>query len=339
MFTHLSSDCWSSALYRALLGFVLTVGAGSHLVAEEEAVPLRGEVHYEPPAGDAEVAARFRLPAHDFAYEMRPLPVEVNRVDVWDVQFPSPVTSPHEANNTVHCEYFCPRHGPDRKPAAIVLHILGGDFPLSRLFCLTLAERGTAALFVKMPYYGPRRPEGVGRRMISEDPQETAEGMTQAILDIRQATAWLAARAEIDPQRLGVFGISLGGITGALAATAEPRLQNVCLLLAGGDIARVAWESRELDKVRQRWQEKGGTKEEFMAAMREIDPVLYGANVRGKRILMLNATEDEVIPRECTESLWRAFGEPEIHWYAGGHYSVARYIVNAMDRVGDFFEP
>ena len=39
--------------------------------------------------------------------------------------------------------------------------------------------------------------------------------MTQAVLDIRRATAWLADRPEVDAERLGIFGVSLGGITAA----------------------------------------------------------------------------------------------------------------------------
>ena len=79
--------------------------------------------------------------------------------------------------------------------------------------------------------------------MISADPDETVEGMTQAVLDIRRATAWLAAREEVDPDRSACS-------ESASAASREPwpprpsrGLQNVCLLLAGGDIARVALDS------------------------------------------------------------------------------------------------
>src|SRR5690606_30762450 len=161
-----------------------------------------------------------------------------------------------------HCEYFQPRtvSGSAGAPAVVVLHILGGDFPLARLFCIGLAQRGCGALFLKMPYYGPRRSAESPRRMVSDDARQTVEGMTQAILDIRRATAWLAARSEVDSDRLGIFGISLGAITGALAATAEPRLENVCLLLAGGDLGAVGWQSPELARTREQWLNQGGTK-------------------------------------------------------------------------------
>ncbi|MFM9118457.1 MAG: alpha/beta hydrolase family protein [Planctomycetota bacterium] len=328
------STCWP-LFVTALLMMV----SGRWGMAAETAAAAsirRGEVQYEVPQLEHKVAPRFQLPAHRFDYEEELLPAVSDRIGISHIRFPSPVQTAVERNNTVHCEYFYPKRE-GRAPGVIVLHILGGDFPLARLFANSLAQHGVAALFLKMPYYGERRDPNSSRRMISKDPQETVEGMTQAVLDIRQATAWLATRPEIDAQQLGIFGISLGGITGALAATAEPRLQNVCLLLAGGDIGRIAWESKELSDVRKGWLATGGSREEFLKRLQSIDPVRYGENVQGRRILLLNATADEVIPKACTESLWESFGKPEIVWYSGGHYSVARHLLSALDRSSRFF--
>jgi len=300
----------------------------------------RGSAKFQPAttAAEMQVAARFRLPEHEFNYEMKKLNVELSNHDIWDVTFPSPVVTSFECNNTVHCEYYRPR-GAGKKPAVIVLHILGGDFALSRLFAGSLAQRGVAALFVKMPYYGPRRPEGVNRRMISASPEETVAGMTQAVLDIRQATGWLMSRPEIDSEQLGIFGISLGGITGTLAASSEPRIKNVCVLLAGGDLGRIAWEAREFRRERQKLIEAGHTLADFRTAVEPIEILNHAPNCRGRRILMLNAESDEVIPKPCTEALWQAFDKPELVWYSGGHYSVLMHFLNARGRVQDFFDP
>lgn len=284
---------------------------------------------------ESEVPERFRLPAAKFGYEMRELPIGSDSIEIWDVTFPSPITTPHPANNTVHAEYYRPKSAKPA-PAVIVLHILGGDFPLARLFANDFAQHGIAALFVKMPYYGPRRDPDSPRRMVSHDPHQTVEGMTQAICDIRRATAWLAARDEVNAEKIGVFGISLGGITGALALGAEPQLTRGCLLLAGGDIGKVAWESKEVAKARNQWLATGGTQEEFMKTLVPIDPVTYAQRARGKQILMLNAASDEVIPKACTESLWQAFGKPRIEWFPGGHYSVILHLPRALVRAAKF---
>jgi len=315
----------------AVLAFVPSVSLGDDGRPTE-----RGTVRFEPTAAEEKIALRFRQQPHAFDWQARRMQTVTESLEVWDLSFPSPVNTPEESNNTVHCEYYRSRRlGP--RPGVIVLHILGGDFPLSRLFSNALAQHGVNALFVKMPYYGPRRDPMSARRMVSADPRETVLGMTQAVLDIRRATAWLASRQEIDADRLGIFGISLGGITAALTATAEPRLKNVCLLLAGGDIGVAGWESAEARPVRERWLAQGGTREQFVEILRAVDPVTYAPTAAARRILMLNAASDEVIPRVCTLALWKSLGEPEIHWYAGGHYSVVRHIFGTLLRVGQFF--
>lgn len=328
------------AVGMAILGLA---SPASTFATEAASAPVveRGVAKFEPAgaAAEAKVAERFRLAEHSFDYEMKRLNVKLSNHEIWDVTFPSPVKTPHEANNTVHCEYYKPMGEVNKKcPAVIVLHILGGDFALSRLFAGSIAQRGTAALFVKMPYYGPRRIPGVERRMISADPDMTIEGMTQAVLDIRRATGFLMSRPEIDDDQLGIFGISLGGITGTLAASNEPRLKNICVLLAGGDLGRIAWEAREFRRERQKLIDAGATLADFQRVVQPIEPLNYAANCRGRRILMLNAAEDEVIPKHCTEALWTALDKPDIHWYDGGHYSVIWHIMSARNKVQDFFD-
>jgi dienelactone hydrolase len=309
----------------------------AHVVRGDDARTVeQGAVKFAPSSSEANVAERFRLAPNTFAWQAQKMRTLSDTLEVWDVTFPSPLETPVAVNNTVHCEFYRARRE-GRRPAVIVLHILGGDFPLARLFSNVLAQHGVHALFLKMPYYGPRRDPSSTRRMVSIDPHETAAGLTQAVLDIRRATAWLAARPEVDGDRLGIFGISLGGITAAIALGVEPRLNAGCLLLAGGGIAEASWDSIQAAKVREPWLAKSRTREEYIEALQDVDPVTYAAAARGKRILMLNATDDEVIPRACTDKLWKALGEPEIRWLSGGHYSVIRHLPTALLIVPHFF--
>jgi hypothetical protein len=109
------------------------------------------------------------------------------------------------------------------------------------------------------------------------------------------------------------------------------------VLLAGGDIGRLGWDSPHLRKTRESWLAQGGTREEFLEITRVVDPVPYAGRARGKRILMLNAERDEIIPRECTDVLWLALGQPQRHFYSGGHYSVIWHLASALNRVSLFF--
>jgi dienelactone hydrolase len=320
-----------------VLGIIASGHAASTAFAETPR-PRTGTVEFVPRTDESSLPRMYRLDRHTFAFEQTPAFTSARTMRLSTLTFPSPVVTPHPNNNTVHCEYFCPT-SPGKKPGVIVLHILGGDFDLARLFCRALAARGVAALFLKMPYYGERRQEDSLARMISIDPHETVRGMRQAVLDIRQAASWLAAQEEIDARQLGIMGISLGGITAALAVSLEPRFSKACLLLAGGDMGEVAWNSTEMAPLRKRWAESGGSKEDLFATLRVVDPVTYARPMPGRRILMLNASQDEVIPPACTRALWRAFGEPEIIWWDAGHYSSVRYIFSGLAKAVQFFEP
>jgi dienelactone hydrolase len=328
------------------LGIALVVGPA--LAAESGAPQAGTKAHpagalaqgrttrFQPAATEADLPEQFQLGPHSFDSQIRPIDTVSKTFTISEVTFPSPVVTSEENNNTVHCEYFCPTAaGPH--PGVIVLHILGGDFDLARLFARSLADQGVAALFLKMPYYGPRRTPGSKARMVSLDPEATVRGMTQAVLDIRQATAWLGNQKEIDDERLGIMGISLGGITAALAASAEPRLQNVCLILAGGDVHHVPWNSRHIAPLRERWAKQGGTQESLVELLSTVDPVTYAKTVKGRRILMLNAERDEVIPPACTESLWRALGKPEIVWWNATHFTAIRFVFEGLNRTARFF--
>jgi len=301
---------------------------------------VTGSVAYQPAADESAIDERFRLESHEFPYAMRSLGAISDDLAIWNVSFPSPVTTDEVVNNTVHCEFYQPLV--DGAPAkdcrgVVVLHILGGDFPMTRVYCNMLAHHGVAALFVKMPNYGPRRDPQSSKRMISHDPVQTVVGMTQAILDIRRAAAWLAQRPEVDADRLGVSGVSLGGITATLAAECDPRFKSVCPILAGGDLGAMAAQSPEFERVRRFWRSRGGGQQELLELLQKIDPVTYAKNLHGRRILMINADEDEVVPKVCTEALWTALGKPPITWRRGGHYSVGRHFFKIMDEAVAFF--
>ena len=112
-----------------------------------------------PTPAEPTVAERFRLSDHRFLWEAKRLPTVTASFEIWDVTFPSPVKTTCETNNTVWCEYY-QSNRPAKMPGVIVLHILGGDFELSRMFCKQLALSQVCALFVKLPYYGEREQPG-----------------------------------------------------------------------------------------------------------------------------------------------------------------------------------
>lgn len=308
--------------------------AAAHLV-----VPKSGTIDFRPTRAESTVPKRFHLKPHRFAFE-----AEYERTSgparVYKVRFPSPVVTTLKVNNTVHGHYFQPP-GKGPFPGVVVLHILGGDFPLSQMVANGLARRNVAALFIKLPYYGERRGNS-RQRFISFEPDVTQRNFTQAVLDIRRAAAWLGSRPEVDENQLGVTGISLGGIMSALAAPAEPRFGKVAIYLGGGNLGEMVWNHDNTAAVafRRSWRSRGETRESFIKKTRPVDPATYGHLLKSRTVLMVAATHDTIVPRAATMALWNSIGrKPKLVWLDAGHISAAQFLYGEMERLGKFFQP
>lgn len=299
----------------------------------------RGEVAYRPGPAESSVPDRFRLEPAVFSYELEPV-LSTSRYSVSRLRFPSPVMTADPENNVVHAEFFRPIGSGPRRPGVIVLHILGADFPLSRYMAARLADRGVAALFVKLPYYGERRPASGGldaKRFLSADIERTVTAMRQGICDVRRAAAWLACREDIDPGRLGVSGISLGGIVSSIVVAVDPSIREGAFLLAGGDLSTIIWQMPEGKSFRARWIESGRTLADLKALTDPFDPLAYASGLKGKRVMMMAGKVDEVIPPASARALWEAAGRPPICWYDCGHYSAVGFLLPGIRLTVDFF--
>ena len=298
----------------------------------------RGEASFRPTAGEGSVPAQFRLEAAVFPFETE-VRLETAGYTVKSVRFPSPIVTPEVENNTVHAEYYAPKGmTKGKRPGVVVLHILGADFALSRFIAARLADHGVAALFIKLPYYGERKPGGLGdRRFLSTDIDRSVLAMRQGICDVRRAAAWLASRPEIDPEKIGVTGISLGGIVSAVSAGVDPAINRAALLLAGGDLAQILWVMPESARYKELWVKSGRTFEDLKALTDPFDPLTHAKGLIGKRVIMMDGNVDEVIPPSSARKLWEAAGKPPISWFDCGHYSAVGYLLPAIHKTVDFF--
>lgn len=236
------------------------------------------------------------------------------------VHFPSAVRR-GVPSDLVHGVYFEPRReGDGRVPAAVVLHHTGGSFEGEAILARHLARHGVAALTIELPNYGSRKTPGSRRGFLdADDVEQVHEGFRQAVIDARRAADFLRSRPEVDPDRVGVVGISLGAIVGATAAGVDPRFARAVLVVGGGDLAKILENAPEAARVRERLKGKGVTPELLARGLASVDPVTFARRLRADDVLMLNAKSDEIIPRESTVALWRRAGYPEIRWYDGGH--------------------
>lgn len=296
-----------------------------------------GTVHFQPIGDQADVPERYRLSERSFDYTMKPLrDLPVSGVEIFQVMFPSPVTSPTPENNTVYAEYYRPK-GSGPFPAVIVLDITGGDQSLSRFIARTLAQNKIAGLFVQMAYYGPRRPPGSKLRMLSTNIPQTMDAVRQTVLDCRFAAAWLASRSEVDGHRIGIMGTSLGSFVATLSGEMDPRFSRVAILLGGGGLVDAFYDHPQAAPYVKIWELLGGTKQKVKDALSPVDPLTKAGNLKGRQVLMIAAKRDEIVPPSAAVNLWEAMGKPKIVWYDTTHYGAALYIPAALKPVIQHF--
>jgi dienelactone hydrolase len=302
-------------------------------IASAQSPELFGS-HPALPIGGAEGAlSSYRIPETRFPIVLEPARASREFI-ARDARFPSPV---RERWPEVHGVYYAPvglRDG-QRVPAAVVVHHLGGSFEAERYLAQHLAQNGVAAFAISLPNYGPRREQGTREGFLSEkDPVGSFMGFRQAALDVIRASDFLRAMPEVDPDRVGAVGVSLGAIVTSLARGVDTRLGRTVLVIGGGDFGRLLAESPEAKELLAKAQ--GVVRaEELAEVLRPVDPLTFASRIRTEDILMLNARRDEVIPQACTLSLWEALGQPRIRWFNCGHYGIALHLLTVMNETLD----
>jgi hypothetical protein len=117
---------------------------------------------------------------------------------------------------------------------------------------------------------------------------------------------------------VGVIGFSLGGIIAHILMAVEP-LDLGISALAGGNTAGIVWESILTRAYRRAMEARGVDLARLSSLWATGDPTLYAPRTRARRLLMLNALYDRLIPRRFTQELWQALGQPPIRWLPAGH--------------------
>lgn len=266
----------------------------------------------------------YEIPEKPFSWKLRELKRDDKVAESW-LTFPSALPGGPEENHTAWAKFWQPLDGAKGRPAAVFLHWLGGRFEMLELICRRAAERGIPSLMLYLPHYGPRRAADRGERekFLNPDLNRLAANIRQAVVDVRRAGAWLAARPDVDPERVGVVGISLGALLGSLAAGVDGRFSRCVFVIGGGDLPGIVFHgAKETADLKKAAQDQGLTLEQLRKDWKGTDPCTFASRLREEDVLMINAANDEVIPRAATLKLRDAIGKPRVKWFKGGHYSV-----------------
>lgn len=132
---------------------------------------------------------------------------------------------------------------------------------------------------------------------------------------LRGAAAWLATRESVDPRRMALVGVSYG-VPFAAAAGVDTLFRGVALHHGGADLAlllrtNLPIENGLLRSALARWG---------AWYFRAIEPARHVGRIAPRPLLLINGTEDELIPRASVDRLRESAGEPVRQiWLQHGH--------------------
>ncbi len=234
-----------------------------------------------------------------------------------DFRFASPVKTGVAENNTVHGRIARCGARWRQRPAVILLH--GWNDKLNYRFrfpSLTrdLTRRGVNSVVFEMPYHFQRRParNGVNSDFISEDIAHTVEATAQALAEINAIVAWLHQQGL---KRVAIWGFSLGGWLGGLAACHNPSIACAVLVTPVVRLDRMIQETAFCRLLRESLGDKSGQWDRLnLTSHRPLVPKI--------NILLVEAEYDLFVPKDTMEELWQAWDQPEIWRLPHGHITV-----------------
>ena len=273
-------------------------------------------------------------PTREYAFEAAS-PERRRAGEAGTLRFPSALTTPHPANNTVHARWFPATSSPGPGAGRAVLVMpqwnadAGGHVGLARL----LARFGVSALRMSLPYHDLRMPPELTRAdyIVSSNVARTIQVCRQAVLDARRGIAWLAAQGY---DRIGILGTSLGSCLAMLTTAHEPLIRAQALNHVSPRFADVVWRGLSTRHVRQGLDGHLDL-DQLRRLWRPISPSSYFGRVRHARSLLVYARYDLTFPVDLSEEIASEFGRHdlphEVRVLPCGHYSTGAVPFKFLD--------
>ena len=211
--------------------------------------------------------------------------------------------------------------------------VLGGHERGKGAAALIGDTRGTVFASLDYPYDGDRSAKGLS--VIAEVP-----AIRRAFYDTPPAVSlaldYLLARPDVDPARIELVGASFGAPFATIAAARDERVRRLWIAHGGGDPFAIIDTGlvREIPYAPLRWPVSALAT--LLASGPRLAPEHWVGRVSPRPVVMLNALEDERIPRRSVDALWSAVREPrEQIWLPGRHMQgdrpdVLRMLVDSV---------
>ena len=222
-----------------------------------------------------------------------------------------------------------------RLPLAV---ILGGHYGSRRAMRFLGETPRVMVATLSYPFTGDPRPDAL--TFLRDIPK-----IRGAFLDtppaVMLALDYLTSLPDVDPGRVEAVGVSLGAPFMCIAGALDPRFSRVWVLHGSGGsyVPLEANMKRNIPFGPLRMLAAGIAN--VIIAGPKLDPVRWAPQIAPRPFVMVNASDDERLPRSAVDALYAAAREPkEQVWMSGGHVhgdkeTIQRLVAVVMDRIRD----
>jgi predicted amidohydrolase/dienelactone hydrolase len=230
-----------------------------------------------------------------------------------------PVRVPYK--DTTLAAYLRRPRGPGRPPVVIMMPGLDSVKEELQATAEYMLSRGLAVIAIDGPGQGETE---------YELPIEPAyERVAAAVAD------YLQGRDDIDPDRIGAFGVSLGGYYAARSAAFEPRLR-AAVALAGPYRWDLDWDTLP-PQTRATFQRRSGAATEAEARERAAELTLEHAAARITcPLLVAHGGQDRLVPPHHAERLAREAPRAELLMYPDGSHGLTNHAFESRSAMADW---
>jgi len=223
-----------------------------------------------------------------------------------------------EENQMAHA--YVLEHPGAPRPWLVCVHGFGMGAPLVNFFGFGAKrlhdDLGLNLIFPCLPLHGPRAGGKMsGLELLAPDFVNLMHTFAHAVWDVRRTFSWLRSRGA---EKVGLYGISLGGYLSALGASFESQLACVIASIPMVDLASAArdnepWIFRRYDREFEiDWPA-------LRAVTHVISPLSLSPLVPRERRFICAGTADRVVRPNHARALWRHWDRPEIFWFPSSH--------------------
>jgi len=183
-------------------------------------------------------------------------------------------------------------------PAVMCIHGWTGNKESMLRHCVRVADAGFLAVAVDARMHGERMDVAFHSKTSENFARTFFSVVSETAADLSRVVDFLVERSDVDPNRVGLMGISMGGFVSLISTQLEKRVKTVASVLGAGDFWAFG-ERVSSQKVLPYDQKLAGHLDDETAKLiRNCDPLGNLDKFPPTTLLLMGGSTDPLIPKE-----------------------------------------